>query len=155
MAGTTHQGCVTATGPTVSAAMVTLPKTHGADTTVAEAVALFDNPHVHMLLVTDGHRLLGTVVRDDLTGPLQPAAPVLSLASTAGRTVSPQEPTGPVLAQMRATGVRRLAVVVEDRLLGLLCAKRDHSGFCSDEGVAARAAEREAGQGTDATGTTR
>jgi len=44
---------------------------------------------------------------------------------------------------MEETGRRRLAVVDPGgRLAGLLCRKRSGRGFCSDEGVAARAADR-------------
>ena len=43
---------------------------------------------------------------------------------------------------MRSHGRRRLAVVDRSgHLLGLLCLKRSGRGFCSDAGVAARAAE--------------
>jgi hypothetical protein len=44
---------------------------------------------------------------------------------------------------MLAARHRRLAVVgAEGELLGLLCLKRSGSGFCSDEDVAARAADQ-------------
>jgi hypothetical protein len=40
-------------------------------------------------------------------------------------------------------GRRRLAVTDEaGRLLGLLCLKKDGTGYCSDDGIRERAAER-------------
>ncbi len=65
------------------------------------------------------------------------------LAPLAGRTVGPAEDLERVRLRMVAQGIRRLAVVDDGgALLGLLCLKRSGSGFCSDDDVAARAAER-------------
>ncbi|MGW1564687.1 hypothetical protein ACWCQ1_51030 [Streptomyces sp. NPDC002144] len=45
---------------------------------------------------------------------------------------------------MALDGRRRLAVTDGcGRLLGLLCLKRSGNGYCSDEGIRARADERE------------
>lgn len=127
---------------TVADAMVTAPWTHGATTSVAEARHAFTDAHVHMLLLTDGGVLQGTLMRDDLASATEPARPALDLAPLTGRTVSPERPVEEALALMRQQGTRRLAVVDGDRrLLGLLCLKRTLDGFCSDADVRARALE--------------
>lgn len=133
---------------TVADAMVTVPKTWPSGTTVAEARAAFADDHVHMLLLVRDGVLLGTLVRDDLVrddlvGHVSPAAPVLPMATLRDRTTRPDQPIEEVRQQLIATGHRRLAVVDgAGRLLGLLCLKRDLTGFCSDSGVAARATDR-------------
>lgn len=141
----TGEEVIDATGPAptrVADAMVTIPKTVSADVTVEEARTAFEDDHVHLLLLVDDGRLEGTLTRDDLRG--QPAdAPARTAATTEDRTVRPDAPLGPVHASMVEEGTRRLAVVdAGERLLGLLCLKSDHTGFCDDDGVRARAAER-------------
>jgi signal-transduction protein with cAMP-binding, CBS, and nucleotidyltransferase domain len=125
--------------------MVTIPKTMSLDATVGQAFEAFENSHVHMLLLGEDGILVGTVVREDLV-PAPPATtPAVAVSRLIGRTVSPDQPVAEVLVAMQRHGQRRLAVVgPDDRLLGLLCLKRDQTGFCTDRGVAARAAERAA-----------
>ena len=53
-------------GRTVGDVVVRLPKTLPPTLTVGQARAAFGDDHVHMLLVTDAGRLLGTLVRGDL-----------------------------------------------------------------------------------------
>lgn len=124
--------------------MVGVPSTHSADLTVEQARRAFDNPKLHMVLLTDAGVLLGTLVRDDLAHAPDSAAetPALAVARIHGRTVSPDEPVAPVHAAMVHDGLRRLAVVEHGELVGLLCLKRRQHGFCSDEGIATRRRER-------------
>lgn len=129
----------------VAAAMVTSPKTMPVTCTVSQAVEEFANPHVHMLLLTEDGVLMGAVQQEDIDPETPPSAAVVDTARLEERTVAPDRPVAEVLARMRHHGQRRLAVVdVDGRLLGLLCLKRDLTGFCTDDGVAARAAERTA-----------
>lgn len=129
----------------VAAVMVTSPKTMALTLTVGQAVEAFVNPHVHMLLLTEDGVLKGAVQREDLDARTPPTAPAGGIAHLKERAVAPERPVSEVLARMKQHGQRRLAVVdVDGRLLGLLCLKRDLTGFCSDDGVAARAAERTA-----------
>lgn len=126
----------------VADAMVTIPKTMAADVTVADARAAFEDDHVHLLLLVAGDRLEGTLTRSDLRGQAA-ELPAREVSTTNGRTVSPDAALVPVRTTMVANGQRRLAVVSAGRrLLGLLCLKSDHSGFCGDAGVLARAEER-------------
>lgn len=134
-----------ASEPRVADVMVTRPKTHGPDVDVATLRALFDDDHVQMALIiaADG-RLVTTIERADLaSGPVTSGpAPAAVLGTLAGRTVRPTDPLAAATATLTRRGRRRLAVVDEaGRLVGLLCRKRNGTGFCSDEGIAARAAD--------------
>ncbi len=132
-------GSTATTIGTVADAMVRSPKTWPAGTTVAEAHATFTDDHVHMLLLVSDGILFGTVVRDDLLRHDPSAAPALPLATLRERTTRADQPIEEVRQHLIATGHRRLAVVDDaGRLLGLLCLKRDLTGFCSDAGIAAR-----------------
>lgn len=129
---------------TVADVMVRRPWVLPGTASLAQAREVLVDGHVHMvLLVTDG-RLRGTVTRSDLPPATADAEPALAWAQLEGRTVAPDEPAEEVRRRMVEQGTRRLAVVdAEARLLGLLCLKRRRTGFCSDDGVAARRAERE------------
>ncbi|ALE80272.1 CBS domain-containing protein [Pseudonocardia alni] len=130
-----------ATG-SVGEAMIGCPKTCGRTTTVHQAREALRDGHVHALLVVDRGVLLAVVERADLVGRAA-AAPVRWLGRLSGRTVGPAADAGVVRDAMAAAGRRRLAVVDErGGLLGLLCLKRSGTGFCTEEGVRARAAER-------------
>ena len=119
--------------------MVTRPTTHRATTTVGELRAFFADDHVHMALLVDGGVLLGAVERSDLDQEVDDRAPALTLAGLVERTISPHAAAEAVRVDMRRGGRRRLAVTTRERaLLGLLCLKRNGSGFCSDGDVSAR-----------------
>ena len=124
-------------------AMVTCPKTHSPESSVEEIRALFDDEHVHIALIVgrDG-RLITTIERPDLAAAVPSSTPVAELGTLVGRTVGPSSPLDAATAALLREGRRRLAVVDRSgRLLGLLCLKRHGNGYCSDEGVRARARE--------------
>jgi CBS domain-containing protein len=130
-------------GRTVADVVVRRPRVLDAAATVAAARSAFEDDHVHMLLLTSGDRLLGTLVRDDLTDA-DATGSALDHAVLDGRTIDPAVPADVALRDLVARGERRRAVVDDDgRLLGLLCLKRRLTGFCSDHDVAARQAERQ------------
>jgi hypothetical protein len=126
----------------IADAMVTIPKMHDDATSVAELCEFFSDDHVHAALIASGQRLVSVVERGDLIGapPSLSAAPFGRLA---GRTVNFDDDLGRVYFEMLRTSRRRLAVIgPSGDLVGLLCMKRSQSGFCSDQDVACRAAER-------------
>lgn len=120
--------------------MVTHPKSLPADASIDDVRGALADDHVHMILLTHGDNLCGTLTRSDVTDvPGDHRALVYSVLS--GRTVSPDTPVAAVRAFLVQAEQRRLAVVdAELTLLGLICLKRSGSGFCSDADVASRAA---------------
>lgn len=140
----TH-GCMAGFEGTVGEVMVTIPKTVDPEASIDEVRAVFDDDHVHLVLVvaSDG-RLLTTIEREDLAGDLMGSGVLEEIGTLAGRTAPPGWPLERATAVLKAQGRRRLAVIDEDgRLLGLLCLKRHGNGYCSDDGVRARGAERQ------------
>lgn len=123
--------------------MITSPYTTPVDATVAQVREVLDRAHVHIVLLVEGGRLLGTVVQDDLVGAAD-HEPALARSVLEGRTVTPDVPCEDVLRDLSGSGARRLAVVDgEGRLHGLLCLKRNRSGFCSEDDVRAGRAARD------------
>ena len=132
---------------TVGSAMLRCPTVHRPDLTVGEARTVFEaSPKTHLLVLVEDGVLVSTLVRADLEQLGDPDAPARDAGSLVGRTVAVDAPLEPLRASMAGSGLRRLAVVDDERrLLGLLCLKRSRTGFCTDEGVAAMRAERRAG----------
>ena len=121
--------------------MVRAPKVHGPALTVGECRVALDDDHVHLLLLVEDGRLLGTLARGDVPESAPSSAPALHFSVTSDRTVGPAEPVDPLREAMLAAGVRRLVVVgSQGAVLGLLCLKHHCGGFCSDADVLARAA---------------
>lgn len=123
----------------VSNVMVTQPKTSSAALSIAGAHELLADAHVHMVLLVKGHRLVGTLVREDLPPTAAAFEAVLPYAVLDGRLISPTADADLARLAMSRQAVRRLAVVDDGhRLLGLLCLKASHRGFCADSDVIAR-----------------
>lgn len=128
----------------VSEIMLRDPKTLTAETSLAQAEAALLDDHVHMVLLTDGTKLVGTLTRSDLPPPGTPGQ-ALPWSTLEGRTVAPDVPLRVVRQLLSDQGVRRMAVVDADgSLVGLMCLKRHRTGFCSQDDVASRARERRA-----------
>jgi CBS-domain-containing membrane protein len=135
---------------TVAEVMVGEPKVLGSSATLDSVRALLADDHMHMVLLTEGGYLVGTVTREDLWHSDEravhretPNPPNNSLAlpwaRLAGRTIAATVPASSAFEAMSAMKCRRLAVIGEDNtLLGLLCLKAHGSGFCSDTDVLAR-----------------
>ncbi len=124
----------------VAGAMVTVPKTHGPETSLNEIRSFFEDQHVHMALIVgpDG-RLITTIERSDLDNSRADSTPVLQLGTLAGRTIGPTRSIEDATSRLSAEQGRRLAVIDDaGRLLGLLCLKRDRTGYCSNDGVLQR-----------------
>lgn len=120
--------------------MVTRPRTHGPETGLATICAFFEDNHVHMVLIVaaDG-RLVTTIERADLAGDGANSGPVSRLGTLAGRTVGSADPLTTATAVLVRQERRRLAVIDQSgRLIGLLCLKKDGTGFCSDDDIRAR-----------------
>lgn len=133
-----------ATGERVADAMARFPKTHGPSSTLDEMRAFFEDDHVHMaLIVTADRRLVTTIERLDLAAARPGATPAAELGALSGRTARPGDLLDTWTAVLLRGRRRRLAVVDDaGRLLGLLCLKKDGTGYCSDEGIRERAQAR-------------
>lgn len=129
---------------TVGEVMVRRPNVLPGEATVGQVRAELEDDHVHMVLLTRGARLRGTVVRGDIPDTARDAQQAVRFARLEGRTVPATAPSDAVLPWLAARSQRRLAVV-DDRglLVGLLCVKARGNGFCSDADVAARAESRD------------
>lgn len=128
---------------TVSEVMLTSVKTLLPTASLDEAAAQLTSSHVHMVLLVDDDVLVGTLRREDLPPTWSDGQTAMSFSLLDDRTVPPDATLTAAREVMQRAGVRRLAVIDDaGRLLGLLCLKRSGTGFCTDEGVAARAAER-------------
>jgi CBS-domain-containing membrane protein len=131
----------------VSDVMLRHPKVLDAQATLDEARAALTDDHVHMVLLTEGSTLVGTLVRTDLPHPIQRSdqgsGPALPWSTLRDRTVPSATSADTVNKLLIERGLRRLAVIDHDgTLLGLMCLKRSRTGFCSDEDVASRAQSR-------------
>ncbi|BBG00966.1 MULTISPECIES: CBS domain-containing protein [Pseudonocardia] len=134
--------------PTVAERMLRDPKVCPPGTTVAAARRMFDDEHVHALLVVDRGILIAVLVRADLPATAAGGGAVAAgLGALAGRAVGPGADLDTVFEHMRRHRIRRLAVVDDGaRLLGLLCLKRSGRGFCSADDVRSRSAAGTAGR---------
>ena len=125
----------------VADVMVTCSKTHGIESGLQEIRAFFEDDHVHMaLIVTGDGRLVTTIERSDLAAITSSSLPLKELGTLIGRTVGPSDDLDAATVAPWAEGRRRLAVVDDfGRLLGLLCLKRDRTGYCTDNSIHERA----------------
>jgi hypothetical protein len=131
----------TGCGGLVADAMITCPKTHDVSAGLEDIRAFFEDDHVHMALVVapDG-RLVTTIERPDLPAGSQAPVPATQLGTLVGRTARPAQALDAAAGLLLRERRRRLAVVDDSGcLLGLLCLKKDRTGFCSDENVRERA----------------
>ena len=113
-------------GPLVRDVMLAEARTIGPDTPVEVVRETFANPHVKLLLVTEGDRFLGTVGRDGL-----PESGTIGPAVDAGApSVRPDDAVPRALELLEHAD--RVPVVDEDgRLHGLVCLNRRRSAFCA------------------------
>lgn len=121
--------------------MINYPKQVDSTITIGQAVELFTDEHVHMLLLVENQQLVGTLLRTDLHDEhLPPELPAKPFSVLSGRWVRADHDAADLLTRMTSQRIRRLAVVDETLTLkGLVCLKRTGNGFCSDADVQARA----------------
>ncbi len=122
------------------------PTVHPVSATVGDVRRFLAGGHVHLALVVDAdRRLLAALVRDDLEG-CDEDEPATSAGTLEGRTVPASLDAEELPDRMLAAGARRMAVVDDQgRLVGLVCRKRNGTGYCSDEGIRSKRAQRQAG----------
>jgi len=130
-------------GRTVLDAAIRMPKTSGADTTVAEIRDLFRDDHVHAaLIVADDGRLLSVIERRDLEPALDATQQARLVGRLEGRVIQVHADLEATWLAIRSQERRRLALIDEEGLLvGLLCLKRTGLEFCTDDDVRAAGAD--------------
>lgn len=127
----------------VADVMVRRPKKVCPDSPLAAIRALLQDDHVHMVLVVaPGGRLVTTIERSDLCTGLSGSTTARELGTLTDRTVAPWDSLHAANVAL-ARGRRRRLAVIDDvgTLVGLLCLKRSGAGYCSDDGIRARAAD--------------
>ena len=119
------------------------PTVHPPEATVGDVRRFLAGAHVHLALVVDQDgRLVSTLVREDLSGHADDVA-ATEVGTLAGRTVPAELPVELLPDRMRALGARRVAVVDQaGRLVGLVCRKASGEGYCTDEGIRSKRADR-------------
>jgi hypothetical protein len=122
------------------------PKVFGSQSRVGHVRELLLDDHVHAALIVHRGKLLTVIESADIPIDVPDDFPAKDFGRLVGRTVRPDARAIATLELMRSAGRRRLAVIdVRGNLLGLLCMKRNMTGFCSEADVRAREMERNAG----------
>lgn len=123
--------------------MVSCPTVHNPSATIAQLRRFFDDEHVHAALLVDADQLIGVIERTDLTSDLSDDEHARTIARLDERTVHTTASLATVLASMKRSERRRLAVVDDNgALLGLLCLRANGQGFCSDIDLRNRASDQ-------------
>jgi predicted transcriptional regulator len=109
----------------VREALVSDPRVVSADASAREAAELLTRPHVENALVTDGQRLLGCVTLESIVAALARGVDLLSatvreVCEPDVTTVGPDMPLDEALHLMAESGLERLPVTEDGRLLGIL-----------------------------------
>jgi predicted transcriptional regulator len=109
----------------VREALVSDPRVVSADAGAREAAELLTHPQVESALVTDGERLLGCVTLQSIVAALARGVDLLSatvreVCETDVTTVGPDVPLDEALHLMAESGLERLPVTEDGRLLGVL-----------------------------------
>lgn len=109
----------------VREALVSDPRVVPADASAREAAELLTRPQVESALVTDGERLLGCVTLESIVAALARGVDLLSatvreVCETDVTTVGPDMPLDEALHLMAESGLERLPVTEDGRLLGVL-----------------------------------
>jgi predicted transcriptional regulator len=109
----------------VREALVSDPRVVSADASAREAAELLTHPQVQSALVTDGERLLGCVTLESIVAALARGVDLLSatvreVCETDMTTVGPDLPLDEALHLMAESGLERLPVTEDGRLLGVL-----------------------------------
>jgi CBS domain-containing protein len=109
----------------VREALVSDPRVVSADASAREAAELLTRPQVESALVTDGERLLGCVTLESIVAALARGVDLLSatvreVCETDVTTIGPDVALDEALHLMAESGLERLPVTEDGRLLGVL-----------------------------------
>jgi CBS domain-containing protein len=119
----------------VRQAMISRPKSVPRTASVGEARALFANPKNRMLLVVDGERYAGHVLRDDIPDAATEtdASPLWGHVRQSCPTIGPDAAISAALPLADDVFENRIVVVGDDgELAGLLCLNKRDGYLCVD-----------------------
>jgi CBS domain-containing protein len=111
--------------------MISRPKSLDRDALVGDARRLFENASVRVAMVVEGGRYAGELRREDVPATAADGEP-LSAYVRQGESIRPEAPLAEALSSLERTGGDRLAVVEDERLVGLVCFSRSHGRLCVD-----------------------
>jgi predicted transcriptional regulator len=120
-------------------ALVADPRVIDADAPAREAAELLTRPQVRNALVTEGGRLLGSVTLESIVAAVARGVDVLSarvrdVCEEDVVTVGPDMPLDEALHLMAESGLERLPVTEDGRLLGVLQREPVARRLAEDEG---------------------
>lgn len=122
---TTHIAVADA-GPHVEDVMLAPADTFPSTATVADARRAFESPRHKLLVVVDGPRYVGSVLRESVEG-VDDATPLADVAVADVPTVAPDDPT----ATATDLDMSRTPVVdAQGEFRGLVCFNRTRGSFC-------------------------
>ena len=109
----------------VREALVADPRVLQADALARDVAAVLAKPHVLNVLVADGDRLVGSVGEESIVAAVAEGRDLRELtardlADPDVPTVGPETPLDEALVLMGESGLERVAVVENGRLLGIL-----------------------------------
>jgi CBS domain-containing protein len=109
----------------VREALVADPRVLQADAAARDVAAVLAKPHVQSVLVADGDRLVGSVSKESVVAAVAEGRDLRKLtardlADPDVPTVGPETPLDEALVLMGESGLERVAVVEDGRLLGIL-----------------------------------
>jgi predicted transcriptional regulator len=123
----------------VREALLPDPRVLHADASAREAAELLTHPNVRSALVVDGDRLLGCVTLESIVAAVAQGVDLVSanardVCEMDVRTVPPDMPLGEALHLMAESGLERLPVTEDGRLLGVLPREPVARRLAEDEG---------------------
>jgi hypothetical protein len=108
--------------------MLREPKTLPGSATVEEVRAQLADPKMQLVLLADGDTFVGAVTSLPPDAPAEARA--ADYADEAPETIAPTAPAREAFDRAVASPTRRLVVLEDDRLLGLVCLNSKRTGFC-------------------------
>jgi CBS domain-containing protein len=115
-------------GRSVTDVMLAEPKTVPSTATVAEVRELIESPSVQMLLIADGDRFCGALT--ELPADADDSAPALDYADTQPESLTPSATAQEAFDRTAAHPDRRVVVLDDDKLVGLVCLDETRTRFC-------------------------
>jgi hypothetical protein len=106
------------------------PKTLTAEATVGEARAFFGGSSARLALLVDGSTFVAALTRGDIPDEVGDEATAVEFGQTDVQWVGPDVLIDEVVDALEAAPERRIVVLHDRTLAGLLCLNRSGTEFC-------------------------